>query len=469
MQGLKSDGTVYLDPVTSTVTTFPLNGDPVTGTGWLDSGGGDRRFLFSTGPFDLEPGQSKELVAAIVIGQGSSYLNSITELRNASDEIQSLFDNGQVFGGALESVASASAVEGASNTLDDVSQSGAALTFTGGTGGASVEVASYVEAPPGAQSITTPSIGGVGNYLDVQVQGTVNWPVEIRMYYTRNDLLEAGIVESDLQGIYYWSGTSSQWILYSNSGADDQGRGPSTTGVDTTNLTINGVEYEGYVAASAFHLTPMVVGARKKTVKERYAEAIAFVKSLPDNAFKKPAFVRRAALVAELGLSYLFQASGKLKNAAQRLMENVLNHLTPRGNTDQNVWVTDEAARQSLAGMISDILDILQRPQSLAKGAKGNVLEGDAPEGIPTEYGLAQNYPNPFNPSTTIAYQLPSASHVELKVYNMLGEEVATLVSQDQSPGHYRVTWQPNLPSGVYVYRIQAGEFTQSRKLLLVR
>jgi hypothetical protein len=82
---------------------------------------------------------------------------------------------------------------------------------------------------------------------------------------------------------------------------------------------------------------------------------------------------------------------------------------------------------------------------------------------------LAQNYPNPFNPSTIVRYQLPNAATITLKVYNPLGQEVATLVSEFQAAGTYNVRWSPQLPGGAYIYRLQAGGYVQSRKLILLR
>ncbi|HEX2867699.1 MAG TPA: T9SS type A sorting domain-containing protein [Ignavibacteriales bacterium] len=85
-------------------------------------------------------------------------------------------------------------------------------------------------------------------------------------------------------------------------------------------------------------------------------------------------------------------------------------------------------------------------------------------------YRLSQNYPNPFNPATTISYTIPKASHVELKVYDMLGREVQTLVNKELSAGTYKAEFNASrLPSGMYIYSIQAGEFRDSKKLLLVK
>lgn len=84
--------------------------------------------------------------------------------------------------------------------------------------------------------------------------------------------------------------------------------------------------------------------------------------------------------------------------------------------------------------------------------------------------GLLQNYPNPFTPSTVIVYQLSAAGEVKLGVYDILGREVATLVNQWQTPGRYAVTFDAHgLASGLYTYRIGAGNFAATRKLMLIK
>jgi hypothetical protein len=91
---------------------------------------------------------------------------------------------------------------------------------------------------------------------------------------------------------------------------------------------------------------------------------------------------------------------------------------------------------------------------------------------LPKDYALAQNYPNPFNPTTIIQYDLPSPSLVRLEVFDMLGRKVASLVNATQSAGTHTYTLRASafsLSSGVYFYRLQAGEYAQTRKMVLVK
>ena len=89
---------------------------------------------------------------------------------------------------------------------------------------------------------------------------------------------------------------------------------------------------------------------------------------------------------------------------------------------------------------------------------------------IPNEFLLTQNYPNPFNPFTTIEYQIPEMVFVNIKVYDVLGNELRILVNEEQNSGIYKITFEAgNLPSGVYFYRIQAGNFIETKKMLLLR
>ncbi|MBL7127651.1 MAG: T9SS type A sorting domain-containing protein [Ignavibacteria bacterium] len=89
---------------------------------------------------------------------------------------------------------------------------------------------------------------------------------------------------------------------------------------------------------------------------------------------------------------------------------------------------------------------------------------------IPNKFSLFQNYPNPFNPTTTIRYDIKSKGYVELKVFDLLGREITTLVNESQTPGTYEVVfYASSLPSGVYFYRLKAGDFVETRKMVVLK
>jgi hypothetical protein len=93
---------------------------------------------------------------------------------------------------------------------------------------------------------------------------------------------------------------------------------------------------------------------------------------------------------------------------------------------------------------------------------------------LPTEFKLEQNYPNPFNPETRIRYQVSSISSVTLKIYDILGNEVTTLVNEQKEPGYYEVDFSATggasqLASGVYIYRLQAGSYVSIKKMMVLK
>ena len=113
-----------------------------------------------------------------------------------------------------------------------------------------------------------------------------------------------------------------------------------------------------------------------------------------------------------------------------------------------------------------------------AVGELGTIITYDGPvtfessnSKVPIEYSLSQNYPNPFNPSTTIEYSIPERTNVKLTVINIVGEEVTTLVNRTMDAGNYSVEFSAKggLPSGVYFYSLQAGNFMTSKKMVLLK
>ena len=121
------------------------------------------------------------------------------------------------------------------------------------------------------------------------------------------------------------------------------------------------------------------------------------------------------------------------------------NWLTVTGETAFNDWVLSDADSSAALPVINNTV-------------------------VSRSYTLYQNYPNPFNPITTIEFDLPKSTKVTLKIFNVLGEEVATLLSSDMLSGHHSEQWDArNYPSGIYYYQIQAGDFQEAKKMILMK
>jgi hypothetical protein len=126
--------------------------------------------------------------------------------------------------------------------------------------------------------------------------------------------------------------------------------------------------------------------------------------------------------------------------------------------SDTSVEAVAVTATNPLAGMTSSFAKLSIR------------TDVDNKVNLPTKFSLKQNYPNPFNPTTTISFSLPSKSFVSLKVFDLIGREVATIVSEEMSAGNYTKQWNAAaLTSGIYFYRLQSGTFTETKKLVLLK
>jgi len=119
-------------------------------------------------------------------------------------------------------------------------------------------------------------------------------------------------------------------------------------------------------------------------------------------------------------------------------------------------------------------VDIKQcSPWRMGGNVGWELVEVDRPEmeeSVPTVTALSQSYPNPFNAAAVITYELAVTSNVTLEIYNLLGEKVATLIDERQDPGQKSVVWDASrVSSGLYFYKLTAGDFTETRRMMLVR
>jgi len=143
--------------------------------------------------------------------------------------------------------------------------------------------------------------------------------------------------------------------------------------------------------------------------------------------------------------------------------------------SDTQIVVIAEIAAGAIDGVTRKMaIDTLKYYSELAQAFYDEIFPGpvSVENGVkhPRKYQLFQNFPNPFNPITKINYQIPELSFVTLKVYDVLGSEIVTLVNEEKPIGSYEVKFDAtNLPSGIYFYRIQAGSFVETKKMLLLK
>lgn len=144
---------------------------------------------------------------------------------------------------------------------------------------------------------------------------------------------------------------------------------------------------------------------------------------------------------------------------------------------EQQVLATFSGTGLPIGDYYPEITITTNDPNNLTRAIQGHVLVTPVvsvgESRLPTQFALFQNFPNPFNPSTIIVYHLPSQRHVSLKVYDVLGREVSTLVDRIQEAGRYTVSWDSRgsggTASGLYIYRLIAGDFVQVRKMVLMK
>jgi len=197
-----------------------------------------------------------------------------------------------------------------------------------------------------------------------------------------------------------------------------------------------------------------------------YSETISYIQDIPIPNFKRPGFLRKRLFLMYFNISDYYYQNNNPHIAAAILKGPVLRHLTPHGN-GLNSWITDEAARLELIDQTSQLI------AALGIDPEANFDKHSVPKIVnatPLDFNLEQNYPNPFNPATTIRYQLPAAKHVTIYIYNIKGQLLTTLVNEPKNAGEHTLIWNArDFPSGVYYYQIIAGEFSATRKCLLIK
>ncbi len=197
------------------------------------------------------------------------------------------------------------------------------------------------------------------------------------------------------------------------------------------------------------------------------------IAGLLDDAFKDGNADLRNALLNKMDVVARMIAQENYQGARNKLANDLLTKMDgfpEAGGDPQNDWIVDPDARIELYHKVQELIEALEE-----------LLDGGLPkvsstqEAIPDKFHLFQNYPNPFNPVTTIQYQLPEGEWVTLKIYDVLGQSIRTLIDQYQPAGYYSVRWNGRdddsrmVSSGLHFYRLQAGEDVAIRKMLFLK
>jgi hypothetical protein len=259
---------------------------------------------------------------------------------------------------------------------------------------------------------------------------------DITLTYNDHD----AVTDASALRIAQWQGTGNTWTNVGGTGTGT----PSGTITSTTNFT----SFSPFVLASTLGsgTNPLPV------------ELASFTGSMLDNGVEL-----KWSTASELN-NYGFDVERKAKNGEG--MWEKLGFIEGQGtsNTSHQYEFLD---KNVAVGQYAYRLKQIDRD-----GSFKNYNEIEVTVSAPTEFSLDQNYPNPFNPSTSISFALPEASNVTLRVYNMLGQVVATLLDGGVEAGIHSVPWTPSgLSSGIYIYRLQAKDagFTQTKTMMLTK
>lgn len=247
------------------------------------------------------------------------------------------------------------------------------------------------------------------------------------------------------------------------------------------------VVYTGLNSDTAFLPCNTLVGYRMKMISGHYAykNGASPCSGDPDDAATAYNFLRGMDGCGNQQINYVsgktttFRYSGDACNRSgwfdsssgdSRSMINIGPFNMNSGDTQVVVYLYSIARGSNNNQSVCELMNVTDNINYFYKNCFH--LIGITPIGssVPDRFSLSQNYPNPFNPLTNIQFEVPKAGNVKLTVFDALGREVTSLVNQNMDAGSYKVDWNASeFPSGVYFYRIETGDFTQTRKMILIK
>jgi hypothetical protein len=430
--GFDLDGNNIIDPTTGQPTKFPLSGDPATNTGWIypNGTGGGAGFAIYSGPFTLAPGDTQWVMYALVPGLGQDRFQSINAMRAKAAFLHKMPYDSLVHGKRTVGIWYNGEAE---ITLDK--------TFIKPQMDSLIVTATFPNSDQSEYATRAVITNIEGSYLDTLnlyddglhhdqeagdgIWGNVLPPIENEDYFT------ISLVASDLNtSAFYFSDqlaafTSVGPVIYKDFNIVTSDTIPSPG--DRVGIQLQ-LENVGLVA-SALNVSSNLISF----------DTSATISPGLDN----PSYGDIAA-----GESALGDRTGFI-TFTEDCPDSSWNSFKVEIYSNDMLFWTDTFA-----------IFVQSEPTGMEQIGKNT----------PTEFTLSQNYPNPFNPKTIINYELPISNDVELSIFNVLGQKIATLVSERLQAGYYQVEWDAaGFSSGIYYYMIRAGDFQEIKKMVLVR
>jgi len=495
MRGLNRDGSpihVY-DDTLAPVTTFQVSGDPVAFTGWLDTNSADRRLMVSSGPFTMSPGDSQEVVLAIIVGQGTDRLTSITQLKSSDDFVQSAFDAGLLRTGPV--------IQAPVSILVDEGQPLGFQVTGSSPGGGTVALkasnlplgATFADMGNGTGAFQwTPGFDQAGVYsvgftaTDSTGSSSATTAITVRNV-NRKPVANAGGPYSGLVGapVHMDGGASSDpdgepltfsWFF----GDGGAGSGPTPThtyeqkGTFGVALTVSDgilsdIATTSATIAEVFPARAFTSGGnstiRLTSGKPKWCIQIEPVGRSYENSMVDPA-------------SIVMKSSGTCSvDRIRALVDRTAVGSDRDGNGIEEI--TACFSKDDLRLLFSSLRGRTSAPVELeGRVLSGGLFRAALDVGVHAAgSALAVSVsPNPLNPSATLSFVAPEAGPLRVSLYDVSGRHVRTLLDEPAiSAGYHNVGIDGRdqggreLGSGVYFYRIEMREGVTSGRLAILR
>ncbi|BFN37188.1 hypothetical protein FMIA91_10670 [Fidelibacter multiformis] len=508
VRGLKKGGGSWIDPMTGEPTRFHYTGDPVTGEGWLnimEVPPGDRRFLFSAGPFEMAPCDTQEIVTAIIVAQGHNHIRSVAALRFAKEYVQTLFDTQFDFETTATVADVIDAVRPENLDYHVRVLSGDTTAMIGGSE-QRIEKRYFIfnttvreeNDVPLAEQYLTETLESYGYSVTSRPIGLNDLDInDLLIFKEGTEYPDSCILMTAFyDGIECWSKPS---VI--NPNADLNASGVAALlecarilkDVDTPYSILFALWGSWQIGATSFKEWPDNPWW-DQILFNVDVEAIGYdtlnLREIVPQYSDREGNIAIQSYVLDRMQSVLYQNAVNL-SIGRRWQGTTYGQADPLPSISftQSIYHPDTSyeyliSNPNMHGFGRDDMEFFDLPvfHDRARAVIGLVADlalHGIPENLPTEikpvikpesFALYPNYPNPFNPVTHIEFSLPEPAQITLNIYDITGRLVEQLVNQHIPAGYHTVTWDASsYSSGVYIARLKAGSSVKTQKMVLMK